>query len=91
MYRIYITGYGGKHGDVIFSKRFAVRGCLANGDFVIIALEETKQGSFADLPEAAQKQAWRALSRVQGESEGNAFLSALREQAVIQIPESSDQ
>ena len=64
---------------------------LANGDFVIIALEETKQGSFADLPEAAQKQAWRALSRVQGESEGNAFLSALREQAVIQIPESSDQ
>ena len=64
---------------------------LANGDFVIIALEETKQGSFAELPEAAQKQAWRALSRVQGESEGNAFLSALREQAVIQIPESSDQ
>ena len=63
---------------------------LANGDFVIIALEETQQGSFADLPEAAQKQAWRALSQVQGESEGNAFLGALREQAIIQIPESSD-
>jgi peptidyl-prolyl cis-trans isomerase D len=63
---------------------------LANGDYVIIALEETRQGSFADLPEAAQQQAWRALSRVQGEAEGNAFLSALREQAVIQIPESSD-
>ena len=63
---------------------------LANGDYVIIALEETRQGSFADLPEAAQQQAWRAFSRVQGEAEGNAFLSALREQAVIQIPESSD-
>ncbi len=63
---------------------------LANGDFVIIALEETKQGSLEDMPKAAQEQAWRALSRVYGETEGNAFLSALREQAVIQIPEPSD-
>ena len=62
-----------------------------DGDFVIIALQQVKDGNFQDLPEAAREQAWRALSRVRGEAEMAVVMSVLRNQAVIQIPDQSDQ
>ena len=62
-----------------------------NGDYVVIALEQVKDGNFQDLPEAARKQAWRSLSQVRGQAEMAAVMSVLREQAVIQIPDQSDQ
>jgi peptidyl-prolyl cis-trans isomerase D len=62
-----------------------------NGDYVIIALQQVKDGSLSDLPEAARKQAWRSLSRLQGETELAAVMNALKQQAVIQIPPSPDQ
>jgi len=62
-----------------------------SGDYVIIALEQVKDGNFQDLPEAARKQAWRGLSRVRGEAEMAVVMSELRDQAVIQIPDQSDQ
>ena len=62
-----------------------------NGDYVIIALEQVKDGNFQDLPEAARKQAWRSLSQVRGQAEMAAVLSVLKDQSVIQIPDQSDQ
>jgi peptidyl-prolyl cis-trans isomerase D len=62
-----------------------------NGDYVIIELEQVKDGTFQDLPEAARKQAWRALSQVRGQTEMAAVLSVLKDQSVIQIPDQSDQ
>ena len=62
-----------------------------SGDYVIIALQQVKDGNFTDLPEAARKQAWRALSQVQGEAEMAVVMTTLKDQAVIQIPDKSDQ
>jgi peptidyl-prolyl cis-trans isomerase D len=62
-----------------------------SGDYVIIALQQIKEGNLSDLPESARKQAWAALSRLQGETEMAVVMSALKEQAVIQIPSSSEQ
>jgi peptidyl-prolyl cis-trans isomerase D len=62
-----------------------------NGDYVIIALQQVKDGNLSDLPEAARKQAWNSLSRLQGETELAAVMNVLRQQAVIYIPPSSDQ
>ena len=62
-----------------------------NGDYVIIALEQVKDGNFQDLPEAARQQAWRSLSQVRGQAEMAAVLSVLKDQSVIQIPDQSDQ
>jgi len=62
-----------------------------NGDYVIIALEQVKDGNFQDIPEAARKQAWRSLSQVRGQTEMAAVLSVLKDQSVIQIPDQSDQ
>jgi peptidyl-prolyl cis-trans isomerase D len=63
---------------------------LANGDYLVIALQKAEAGSLDKLPEAARTQAWRALSRVQGEAEMAAVLRTLRDQAVVVIPESED-
>ncbi len=62
-----------------------------NGDYVIIALQQVKDGNLSELPEAARKQAWNSLSRLQGETELAAVMNVLRQQAVIYIPPSSDQ
>ena len=62
-----------------------------SGDYVIIALEQIKEGSISDLPETARQQAWRGLSRLQGEAEMAAVMTDLKDQAVIDIPPSSDQ
>ena len=62
-----------------------------SGDYVIIALEQIKEGSISDLPETARQQAWRGLSKLQGEAEMAAVMTDLKDQAVIDIPPSSDQ
>jgi len=62
-----------------------------SGDYVIIALQQVKDGNFMDLPETARKQAWRALSQVQGEAEMAVVMTTLKDQAEIQIPDQSDQ
>ncbi len=62
-----------------------------SGDYAIIALEQVKQGNVSDLPEAARKQAWRGLNRLQGEAEMAAVMAVLRGQADIRIPPPSDQ
>jgi len=62
-----------------------------NGDYVIIALQQIKEGNLDDLPEDARQQAWRSLSRVQGEAELAAVMSELKEQAAIVIPPPADQ
>ena len=61
------------------------------GDYTIIALDQIKEGNLSDLPETARQQAWRGLSRLQGEAEMAAVMTALKDQAVIHIPPSSDQ
>jgi peptidyl-prolyl cis-trans isomerase D len=62
-----------------------------NGDYVIIALQQVKDGNLSDLPEAARKQAWSSLNRLQGETELAAAMTVLKQQADIHIPPSSDQ
>ena len=62
-----------------------------SGDYVIIALEQIKEGNISDLPEAARQQAWRGLSQLQGEAEMAAVMTVLKDQAVIDIPPPSDQ
>ena len=62
-----------------------------NGDYVILALDQVREGSLSDLPETARQQAWRGLSRLQGEAELAAVMTVLKDQAVIHIPPPSDQ
>jgi peptidyl-prolyl cis-trans isomerase D len=62
-----------------------------SGDYLIIALQQIKEGDLSELPETARQQAWGALSRLQGETEMAAVLAELKEQAVILIPASSEQ
>ena len=62
-----------------------------NGDYVIVALEQVRDGNFQDLPEAARNQAWRSLSQVRGQTEMAVVLSELKDQSVIQIPDQPDQ
>ncbi|HYQ73023.1 MAG TPA: peptidyl-prolyl cis-trans isomerase, partial [Gammaproteobacteria bacterium] len=64
---------------------------LPEGDYVILALDEVKQGDLASLPEAARKQAWREFSRIQGEAEMAAVQETLKMQAEILIPPSPDE
>jgi hypothetical protein len=58
---------------------------------VILALDEVKQGELAALPEGARKQAWREFSRILGNAEMAALQQALRKQAKVIIPASSDE
>ncbi len=62
-----------------------------SGDYVIIALEQIKEGNLSELPETARQQAWRGLSRLQGEAEMAAVMTAIKDRAVIHIPPPSDQ
>jgi len=64
---------------------------LPDGDFVILALDEVKQGDIASLPETSRKQAWREFSRIQGNAELAAVQETLRMQADIVIPPASDE
>jgi peptidyl-prolyl cis-trans isomerase D len=62
-----------------------------SGDYVIIALEQVKEGNIADLPESARQQALRSLSQLRGEAEMATVMTVLRDQAEIDIPPASDQ
>jgi len=64
---------------------------LPEGDYVILALDEVKQGDLASLPESARKQAWREFSRIQGAAEMAAAQEALKMQAKIVIPPPADE
>jgi peptidyl-prolyl cis-trans isomerase D len=64
---------------------------LPGGDYVILALDEVQQGDLASLPETARKQAWQEFSRIQGAAEMAAVEEALKMQAEIVIPPSSDE
>ena len=73
-------------GETVY-EGLATRG----GDYVIIALEQIKEGNIADLPESARQQALRSLSQLRGEAEMAAVMTVLRDQAEIEIPPASDQ
>jgi peptidyl-prolyl cis-trans isomerase D len=64
---------------------------LPQGDYVILALNEVKQGDLASLPEGARKQAWQEFSRIQGATEMAAVQETLKMQAKIIIPPPSDE
>jgi peptidyl-prolyl cis-trans isomerase D len=64
---------------------------VPSGDYVILALDEVKQGDLTSLPEGARKQAWREFSRILGNAEMAALQQALRKQAEVIIPASSDE
>jgi peptidyl-prolyl cis-trans isomerase D len=64
---------------------------LANGDYVLIALDEVSTDDFQALPEATRKQALRELNQVEGNSEFMAAMKSLRNAASVSIAESSDQ
>jgi peptidyl-prolyl cis-trans isomerase D len=64
---------------------------VPSGDYVIIALDEVKQGDLAALPEGARKQAWREFSTLLGNAEMAALQQSLRKQAKIIIPASSEE
>jgi peptidyl-prolyl cis-trans isomerase D len=64
---------------------------MPQGDYVIIALDEVKQGDLASLPEKARKQAWLEFSKIQGAAEMAAVQETLRKQATIIIPPSSEE
>jgi len=64
---------------------------LPEGDYVIIALDEVKQGDLASLPEGARKQAWREFSRIQGAAEMAAVQETLKMQAKIVVPPPSEE
>jgi hypothetical protein len=62
-----------------------------DGDYVIIALDEVRDGNFAALPEAVRKQTRDNLGQVMGMEEMDAIMAGLKAQAVIQIPEQTEQ
>jgi len=62
-----------------------------DGDYVIIALDEVRDGNLAALPEAVQKQSRDNLGQVMGMEEMQAIMAGLKAHAVIQIPEQTEQ
>ena len=62
-----------------------------DGDYVIIALDEVRDGNLAALPEAVQKQSRENLGQVMGMEEMAAIMAGLKAHAVIQIPEQTEQ
>jgi peptidyl-prolyl cis-trans isomerase D len=63
---------------------------LPEGDYVILALDEVKQGDLTSLPESTSQQAWRELSRIQGSAEMAAVEELLKMQAKIVIPPATE-
>lgn len=59
---------------------------LAGGDYALIELQEVQQGDYDALPEAARKQAWRELNRIDGSIDLQMVLGELRSEATISIP-----
>lgn len=63
---------------------------LADGNYVLIALQEAQPGDYDALPEAARKQAWRDLNQINGSSALLLVLDRLRSQASINIPQAEE-
>ena len=63
---------------------------LASGDYALIELQEVQQGDYDALPEAARKQAWQELNRIDGSIDLQMVLGELRSEATIRIPGEED-
>jgi peptidyl-prolyl cis-trans isomerase D len=63
---------------------------LGSGDYVLIALEEVRDGELSALTDAEREQASRELSRIQGVTEMAALLDDLRSKAKIVIHDQSN-
>ena len=63
---------------------------LASGDYVLLALEQVKDGDLSAMSEAERKQASRELSRIQGVTEIAALLEGLRSKSKIVIHDQSN-
>lgn len=64
---------------------------MENGDYVILSLEEIRDGVMSELPEADRKQVIREVSSLQGRSEVDAAINTLKSNATIIIPDEQDQ
>ena len=60
---------------------------LDSGDYVLLVLDEIKDGDISSLSEADQMKARQELSRIQGDAEVAAFTNELKKRATIIIPE----
>jgi len=63
---------------------------LGSGDYVLLALEEIRDGDLSALTDAEREQASRELSRIQGVAEMAALLDDLRSKAKIVIHDQSN-
>jgi len=63
---------------------------LDSGDYVLLTLEEIKDGDFSSLSKADQLKARQELDQIIGASEVNAFDNELKNRAKITIPEQSN-
>ena len=59
---------------------------LESGDYVLLQLEEIKDGDFSSLSQADQVNVRKELDRIIGAAEVNAFTDELRDRATIIIP-----
>jgi peptidyl-prolyl cis-trans isomerase D len=60
---------------------------LDSGDYVLLVLEEIKDGDISSLMEADQIKARQELGRILGDAEVAAFTNELKNRATIIIPE----
>ena len=63
---------------------------LESGDYVLLALEEIKDGDISSLSQADQLKVRQELDRIIGASEVSAFTDELKNRATITIPEQSN-
>lgn len=64
---------------------------MENGDYVILSLDEIRDGVMSELPEPDRKQVIREVSSLQGRSEVDAAINTLMNNATIIIPDGQDQ
>jgi peptidyl-prolyl cis-trans isomerase D len=64
---------------------------MENGDYVVLSLEEIRDGDMSELPEASRKQVIREVSSLQGRSEIDAAVNTLKDNATIIIPDEKNQ
>jgi peptidyl-prolyl cis-trans isomerase D len=64
---------------------------MENGDYVILSLEEIRDGVMSELPEADRRQVTREVNNLLGRSEVDAVINALKNNATIIIPDDKDQ
>jgi peptidyl-prolyl cis-trans isomerase D len=64
---------------------------MKNGDYVVMSLEEIRDGVMSELSEADRNQVIREVSSLQGRSEIDAAIKTLKDNATIIIPDDNDQ